>query len=45
MTCNDLMYEMICINCSGVTCPWKVGMIGLYPATIFDCGFSIDSLM
>ncbi len=37
------MNEMIWINCSGVTCPWKVGMIGLNPLTIFAWGFSIDS--
>src|SRR5438094_3678239 len=35
VTCSDLINDMIWINCSGVTCPWNVGMIGPNPDTSF----------
>ena len=35
---KDLMYAINCSNCSSVTCPLKVGMMGVYPSTIFAEG-------
>ena len=42
---SDLTYAISCRSCSSVTSPWKVGMIGWNPATIFACGCRIDSRM
>ena len=42
---SDLTYAISCSSCSSVTSPWNVGMIGWKPATIFACGFRIDSRM
>src|SRR5581483_6361274 len=40
---KDLMYAISCSTCSSLICPWNVGMIGEYPATILAPGFRIDS--
>ena len=45
LTCNDFIKAISWISCSGLTCPWNVGMIGPNPVTNLAPGFSIDSRM
>ena len=42
---NDLMYATRDNNCSSLTIPWNVGMIGLNPATTLAPGVRMDSRM
>ena len=39
---RDLIYATSEFNCSSVTCPLKVGMIGWKPSTTCDAGFRIE---
>src|SRR5512140_511636 len=42
---SDLTYSTSAINCSSLTRPWNVGMIGWNPSTTFAVGDRIDSRM
>ena len=42
---NDFTYATSAFNCSSVTCPLKVGMIGWNPWTTCDAGLRIELRM
>ena len=43
VACSDLTYSISASSCSSLIRPWKVGMTGWNPATIFAAGDSTDS--
>ena len=42
---NDFTYATSAFSCSSLTSPWKTGMMGLNPLTIFAPGVRMDSRM